>query len=853
MESTSTDSTPEVEMVRHSNHSPQASSDQALNDLLAALPEMFPGVQEVPLANIRPNPGNPGPPITDQQIQELGQNIAEAGLLNHIKVRLDKANPFAGLSPEALAKGECAQIHPENPRLRADGQPWTVGDFNYVILAGENRYRAFDYLKRESIPGSILNPTAKEAVKITHLDNDVRDRGWWAAYQTIEQYIQADPNLTQRQVAVELKMNKDKVTRALSLLPLLNTEARALIVRDADNSNKGIWGISDRAAAQLAGLGPGTGLKPGVKAAGVESQKLWPYPPIPPETQDLVRRTLAVAYDHQMTEAQVKRLVEGVKGGQQPEDFSKQKDERQSTVGSPSPSAEASGDRQSTANPQPGEEKLSKTGVAASLTPAYSAGTPRNDSKLKEPKVPTMGNAESLLWDGLAGVSIVSRIRAKIKKGERPTWWEFLILAGATLLVPIKWMGHLAWKALKWVARELFHRTRQAARGLARLVGGAGGKVLEWVLPWVFLFVLGWLAYQNFFNHLSVGGAIKRKFSVLSSEFWVKKPAKTEEQPKAIEPSPFAKATGDRPSTATAIEPPRRQVHQEGLKPVVEKQNITASSPPKPINPGTQPWNSDIEDRSYLEAEIAAVPGPGWIKAFPFEPVPMSGDMSIRRLGDLQDPEKYSLIVGHDKQHVLSVSPAMTGFTLTYGDGLPIGGFLGGPAKIDFYWEDVKAIHCDEIKNGTQTLFQLGLVVNGLKKPFIVQCPTKEGLGHLVSAFEFWIDAAGAGRKAPVTGMPYLFQGLMLDGQCRVKLVWAGSPIDLGAIQPGDGVWSWDADTKQPAGKANLESALESPGPGRHNLYVATSDAWGSGPLLGNFYKNRLFNPKRQKMELVVP
>ena len=55
------------------------------------------------------------------------------------------------------------------------------------------------------------------------------------------------------------------------------------------------------------------------------------------------------------------------------------------------------------------------------------------------------------------------------------------------------------------------------------------------------------------------------------------------------------------------------------------------------------------------------------------------------------------------------------------------------------------------------------------------------------------------------------------------------------------------------AGKANLESQLESPVPGRHSLYVATSDAWGNGPLLGNLYKNRLFNPKRQKMEIVVP
>jgi ParB-like chromosome segregation protein Spo0J len=282
-----------------------------IEDVLALLPEMFPGIQQIPLKNVSPNPNNPGPPLTAQQIQDLAQNIAEVGLLNPIKVRPNKANPLAG----------GAQLHPSNPRLRADGQPWTVGDFNYETLTGVNRYWAFDYLKREAIPGSILNPTAKEAVKISHLDNNVRERGWWAAYQTIEQYIQADSNLTQRQIGIELGMDKDKVGRALGLLPLLNAKARDLIVCNADNSNKGIRGISERAAAQLAGLGPGTGLKPGVKAAGAETQKLWPYPTIPLETQDLVRRSLEVAIDQEMGEVGVKGLVAWVQDGHKPEEY----------------------------------------------------------------------------------------------------------------------------------------------------------------------------------------------------------------------------------------------------------------------------------------------------------------------------------------------------------------------------------------------------------------------------------------------------------------------------------------------------------------------------------------------------
>jgi ParB-like chromosome segregation protein Spo0J len=285
-----------------------------IQDILALLPELFPGVQSLPLKNVRPDPENPGPPLTDQAIQDMADNIAARGLVNPIKVQGDKANLFA----------EGIQPHSDNSRLRADGQPWKVEDFNYVILGGERRYRATDRLHWATIPGFILNPSEEEAVEINYLDNDVRDRGWWAGYQTLEKLIKANPTLTQRQVGTRLKMNKDKVTRALGLLPLLNPEARALIVRVSDNSNKGNKQISELAVAQLANLGPESAFKPGVKKAGDESQKLWPYPAIPAETQDLVRCTLAVAIDKELTEAGVRGLVAYVQEGHQPEEFGSQ-------------------------------------------------------------------------------------------------------------------------------------------------------------------------------------------------------------------------------------------------------------------------------------------------------------------------------------------------------------------------------------------------------------------------------------------------------------------------------------------------------------------------------------------------
>ncbi len=310
----------------------------SIQDVLSLLPEMLPGVQAIPLKRIRPNPENPGPPVSEEDIQGMAESILADGLLDPAKLR-----PYSG---DPLAPG--VALHPDNPRLKADGTPWRGEDFNWMILTGEFRWRAlvrlesqgwvwqgppspdlqpsyrlthFDTPQEGAMPTFALNPTEEESVVITHTDNDPREKGWFAAYQSIEQLVRANPSLTVRQVATRLKMDPTRVSKALRLLPLLNPAARGLIVGNSYNSNKGIWGISEAAALRLADLGPGGSLKPGVKAAGSESQKLWPYPPMPPETQDLVRRALAVAIDQELTEAGVKALVSWVQDGHQPEDY----------------------------------------------------------------------------------------------------------------------------------------------------------------------------------------------------------------------------------------------------------------------------------------------------------------------------------------------------------------------------------------------------------------------------------------------------------------------------------------------------------------------------------------------------
>ncbi len=155
-------------------------------------------------------------------------------------------------------------------------------------------------------------------------------------------------------------------------------------------------------------------------------------------------------------------------------------------------------------------------------------------------------------------------------------------------------------------------------------------------------------------------------------------------------------------------------------------------------------WQAEDEDENYLEQEIEVLPPNSRVKSFAVTlDAGMTADMASRRLEDLQMPEKYSLMIGREKQKVLSFITSYTNFILTYQGNSPLGGLLGESSKIQFYWEDVQAIHCDEIEIETGTthprlLYQCSLVVSGLKKPLTVQCASTKDLIHLVSALEVW-------------------------------------------------------------------------------------------------------------------
>jgi hypothetical protein len=112
-----------------------------------------------------------------------------------------------------------------------------------------------------------------------------------------------------------------------------------------------------------------------------------------------------------------------------------------------------------------------------------------------------------------------------------------------------------------------------------------------------------------------------------------------------------------------------------------------------------------------------------------------------------------------------------------------------------------------------------------LKKPLTVQCVTAENLERLISDLKFKLKTS-RGTTAPITSMPYLYQGLRFDKELVVTTLWVDSPIDKAGLVLGDVVWSLEKITESQSSKTELEAELQSLTSGPHVLYKVTAEGW---------------------------
>jgi len=294
----------------------------------------------------------------------------------------------------------------------------------------------------------------------------------------------------------------------------------------------------------------------------------------------------------------------------------------------------------------------------------------------------------------------------------------------------------------------------------------------------------------------------------------------------------------------------------------VVKPTVVAPAPIAQSEP-LKAWTSAHEPLEVLLAELEIIPQPCVIKPYtPALDTEMSVNMATRRANDLTDSERYKAFIGHDHQTIVSATPNPEGLTLNFQGGIDLGAFsgglLGGAAKNDLhiYWEDLKTIHCSEIQVASfdpKTLYQCSLVVSGFKKPFTVQCSSEEDCAHLVSALQFWVRTARKGANAPMAGLPYLNQGLGLQGDAIVKTLWDDSPAQKAGVQLGERVWSVETNKPKRDDRGEVERELEGFASGSHTLFVVTQADWEKANNSGLRTRQGYLRPLLYKLKIDVP
>ena len=277
---------------------------------------------------------------------------------------------------------------------------------------------------------------------------------------------------------------------------------------------------------------------------------------------------------------------------------------------------------------------------------------------------------------------------------------------------------------------------------------------------------------------------------------------------------------------------------------------LAHSHPMIPYQPKTSAWTTADETQDYLDQELFPVSKDSVIKTHTFEPdTAMGSDMAYHLVMDLQSPDKYTVFCGRDKAAVKTITTGASQITLTMQIGLLSP--LTGSSTFNFYWADLKQLHCDVIESGLAKKFLCSLVLAESKKPLTIQCDSAVDLERLVSALEFYIRLSGH-NAAPLTGLPYLNQGLRLNKDGVVTTLWADSPIAKAGLVLGDVPWSVGTKTDHPQSKAVLEAGLQSLASGSNDLYYVTADGWKRARKASDPNDPDSFRPLRRKVSLTT-
>lgn len=151
-------------------------------------------VQELPLSSLVPNPDQPRKQFREEQLRELAQSIREKGIIQPLIVEKQ-------------------------------------GDNNYIIIAGERRYRAASLAGLTTVPVVIKNLTESSRLEIGLIENIQRED--LTAIEEAQGYRSLMDTFayTQEKIAKQIGKSRSAVANALRLLRLPEEIQKALLAQ----------------------------------------------------------------------------------------------------------------------------------------------------------------------------------------------------------------------------------------------------------------------------------------------------------------------------------------------------------------------------------------------------------------------------------------------------------------------------------------------------------------------------------------------------------------------------------------------------------------------------------------------
>ncbi len=535
-------------------------------------------VQAIPLAQIRPNPNNP--PLNQGEIDLMMASLKELGQETDAKVR-------------PLTEEEKA----------ADP------DHLYELIGGHLRFAAAQRLGWPTLSCKVMDKDPAQAATSAFVDNRTRKRSWLEDDLDIGRI--AKLNGSQRKTADELEISKSRVNDASQVFNALTPTSIALIRQNLAQVTP-----SDEAGARNSG----TQNKPFL----INEWMIRTLADL--GDPQAVEKALLVVLDHHLTQPQIQQLVAWVQAGNPAEAFdpkaakagykaSVPKEATHTALAAKADPVVTSAVHTTKAAHAPKSVQATHADSPITGAKAHQESAQPNLAAHPDGSQQAMGSAETALFEAVAGMSVIAKIRSKIKKGQRPNLFEVCLLAVYNL-----------WHGLVLLVKNSFRLTKQAVKWTFKAVKMTW-KLLKESLEIVGLykyiravFVLGMIATLLFgawyVHKYGTRGLVHLVYSKI-----VPAPAATP----VPTPHPIVQTVEAVPTVVTEMPTPvpDKVVTQTKMNPTPDAKG-NMNGPLAQSNPAARPVNSQQTPTAKPQGDLltqgtdAITKGAGLMKAFGF-------------------------------------------------------------------------------------------------------------------------------------------------------------------------------------------------------------------------------------------